>query len=102
MISLDHDTGRSSSLDAPVFTEEEAREFFEERRWPGGPRCVRCRSAVVARLQGESSRAGLLQCLSCRRQFTVKVGTIMEDSRVSLSVWARVFFLLTASTRGMN
>lgn len=51
----------------PNFTEDQAREYFERLRWPDSPGCA------VYRLQGESTRPGLLKCRDCKGQSTVTV-----------------------------
>src|SRR5665213_2042992 len=75
----------------PIWSEDQAREYFESRRWPNGPHCVHCGSTNAYRLQGKSTRPGLLECRDCRQQFTVTVGTVMEDSHLPLSKWAMAF-----------
>jgi transposase-like protein len=86
----------------PNWTEDQAREYFEQRRWPNGPGCVHCGSVNVYRLQGKSTRPGLLECRDCRKQFTVTVGTVMEDSHLPLSTWAKAFHLLVSSKKGFS
>src|SRR2546421_6366919 len=86
----------------PDFTDGEAREFFEARRWPNGPVCPHCGSVDAYRLQGASTRAGLLECRDCRKQFSVTVGTVMEDTHLSLSVWAKAFHYMCSAKKGMS
>lgn len=86
----------------PDFTESQAREFFEARRWPNGPVCPHCGSIDAYRLQGESTRPGLLECRDCRKQFTVTVGTVMEDSHLPLATWAKAFHLVASSKKGIS
>jgi hypothetical protein len=88
----------------PNFTEEQAREYFEARRWPNGPCCIHCGSISVYRVGGTSHRPGLLECREpeCRKQFTVTVQTVMEDSHLPLATWARAFHLLTTSKKGFS
>src|SRR4051812_10544259 len=87
----------------PSFTEEQAREFFESIRWPNGPVCPHCGAHDNAtRLQGQSHRPGLLECRDCRKQFTVTVGSVMEDSHLPLSTWAKAFHLIASSKKGMS
>jgi hypothetical protein len=68
----------------PNFTEDEARAYFEKLRWPNGPACVHCGSVNVYRIGGKSHRPGLFECRDCREQFTVTVGTVMEDTHLPL------------------
>jgi transposase-like protein len=84
------------------FTEDQARDFFEQRRWKGEPCCPHCGSVNVYRLQGAATRPGLLECRDCRKQFTVTVGTVMEDSHLPLATWARAFHFMVSSKKGMS
>ena len=84
------------------FTEEQARDYFERLRWSHGPACVHCGSMEVTRLQGEAHRKGVIECRTCRKQFTVTVGTVMEDSKLSLSTWAKAFHLMCSSKKGIS
>jgi transposase-like protein len=87
--------------------EDKAREFIESLRWPNGPVCPHCESAEVYRLTPKPTskspgRKGLLKCAKCRKQFTVTVGTIFEDSRIPLSKWVIAIHLLCSSKKGMS
>jgi len=84
------------------FTDEQARDYFERLRWPNGPACVHCGSIDVYRLQGKSTRPGLLECRDCRKQFSVTVGSVMEDSHLPLRTWARAFHLICSSKKGIS
>lgn len=86
----------------PNFTESEAREFFEVRRWPNGACCVHCGSINIYLIGGTSHRDGLRECRDCKGHFTVTVGTIMEDSHLPLSTWAKAFHLMASSKKGMS
>ena len=83
-------------------SEEQARAYFESQRWPDGPHCVHCGSVNVYRLQGKSQRPGLLECRDCKKNFTVTVGTVMEDSHLPLATWARAFHLMASSKKGIS
>src|SRR5882672_2935940 len=84
------------------FTDEQAREYFERLRWPNGPICPHCGSQNAYRLQGNSTRPGLLECRDCRKQFSVTVGCVMEDSHLPLRTWARAFHLMCSSKKGIS
>jgi len=84
-----------------AMTEDEARVFLEKVRWPDGPVCV-CGSAEITRIKGKSARPGLMQCRSCHKQFTVTVGTVMEDSRIGLRKWVAAFHLMCGSKKGVS
>lgn len=84
------------------FDEDQARAYFENLRWPNGPGCVHCGSVNVYRLGGKSTRPGLLECRDCREQFTVTLGTIMEDTHLPLATWAKAFHLMCSSKKGIS
>src|SRR4051812_17289564 len=90
----------------PNFTEPEALAYFESLRWENGPVCVHCGSVNVYRLQGDVKRrklaGSLLECRDCREQFSVTIGTVMEDTHLDLSVWAKAFHLMCSSKKGMS
>lgn len=83
-------------------TEDQARAHIEAIRWPNGPGCVHCGSTNVYRLEGKSTRPGLLACRDCRGNFSVTVGTIMEDSHLPLATWVRAFHLMATSKKGIS
>ena len=47
-------------------------------------------------------RGGLKKCAECRKQFTVTVGTVFEDSHVPLNKWLIAVYLLCSSKKGMS
>ena len=52
--------------------------------------------------KGKHVRKGVYKCRACRKQFTVTIGTIMEDSHIPLHKWLIAFHLLCASKKGMS
>lgn len=87
-------------------TEDEARAFIEELRWPNGPICPHCQSTDVYKITPKTAksktRPGLYSCAKCRKQFTVTVGTIFEGSRIPLSKWVVAFYLMNSSKKGIS
>ena len=83
--------------------EEAAYAFIEARIWPNGPVCPKCGSKErIGKLQGKSTRIGIYKCYACRKPFTVKMGTIFEDSHVSMRLWLQAIYLLSASKKGFS
>jgi len=77
-------------------------------RWPNGAACTHCGGADPYRLTvrtktpgKRTARKGLWKCSQCRRQFTVKVGTIFEQSHIPVTKWLLALHLLAASKKGM-
>lgn len=91
-------------INNPIFqNEQDAREHLESVRWPDGPFCPHCGEAeAIRKLEGKSHRPGLYQCRSCRKQFTVTVGTLFERSKIPLHKWLFATYLLTSSKKGMS
>lgn len=84
-------------------TEDAARDYFEQLRWPNGPVCPHCGNAdadriykVTANLE-KKIRAGLYKCAECVQGFTVTVGTVMEDTHLPLQKWLIAFYMMCAS-----
>ncbi len=96
------------SILSPHFhTPEAAVEYLEGLRWAAGrvcPHCGVCDSAEREhyRVQRKDSKRKLWKCFSCRKQFTVTVGTIFEDSHIPLHKWLLAFYLLCSSKKGMS
>ena len=84
-------------------TEQAAREYFEQLRWPSGPFCPHCGNADTARIyrvtpnQERKIRTGLYKCAECQQGFTVTVGTVMEDTHIPLNKWLIAFYIMCAS-----
>jgi len=93
-----------SVLDEKRFHDEKAAyEWVEAHVWPDGRICPHCGTVGdSAALQGKSTRVGVYKCYSCRKPFTVKVGTIFEASHIKLHVWLQAMFLLCGSKKGMS
>lgn len=101
------DTLNLSAVAKYFSDEDSAREFLENKRWPNGTICPHCKStgAYILTPKAESAkpgRKGLWKCKACRKQFTVTVGTIFEDSRIPLSKWLLAIHLLSSSKKGMS
>src|SRR5260370_33157493 len=87
-----------------ALTEDQARAYLEKIRWPNGPVCPHCGGKESVRLQGKSTRPGLLKCnvKECRKQFTVTIGSIFEDSHISCRQWIIAFHLMVSSKKGVS
>lgn len=94
----------ASVLSSPHFhSEEAAYAYVEARLWPRGPVCPHCKAnGRIGKLQGKSTRIGLYKCYGCRKPFTVKIGTIFEDSHCPLRFWLQAIHLMAASKKGIS
>src|SRR5690349_1485908 len=81
--------------------EATAAEFMERQRWGNEPSCPRCGDTdvykMVDRETGERSSRYLWRCRGCKKQYTVRVGTIMEDSAIPLRHWCYAFWAACSS-----
>ncbi len=80
--------------------------FVEAELCADGPVCPHCgdvaRISVIKPNPEKKIRNGLKYCGQCRRQFTVKVGTIFEDSHLPMTKWLQAIYLMTASKKGIS
>jgi transposase-like protein len=84
-------------------TEASAYAWVEARVWPNGSICPHCGgSDRISKMKGKSTRIGAYKCYQCRKQFTVKVGTVFEDSHVPMHLWLQAMFLLCSSKKGIS
>jgi transposase-like protein len=94
----------NSILSAKVLQNEAAAiAWVEARVWPEGPVCRHCGGFDrIGKMGGKATRIGLWKCYQCRKQFTVKVGTVFEDSHVPMNLWLQAMFLLCSSKKGIS
>lgn len=104
-------------FNAPHFHDEAAAfAHVEKILWPNGPFCLHCGNAngerIVA-LKGIRTKAskknpegavrhGLYRCKDCRGQFTVRLGTIFEETHLALHLWLQVIHMMGASKKGIS
>jgi len=93
-----------SVLNAPHFHDEAAAlAYVEARMWPKGPVCPHCGGMErISKMGGKSTRVGTYKCYECRAPFTVKIGTIFEDSHVAMYLWLQAIMLVAASKKGIS
>jgi transposase-like protein len=80
--------------------ENAARAWFEAARWPNGPICPKCKGAK----HYATKKVGVYRCAAstCRKDFTVMTGTVMERSHAKLTQWAMAFYLAASSKKGFS
>jgi transposase-like protein len=93
-----------SIFSAPHFNDEAAAyAFVEARIWKDGRVCPHC--GVIDRsgaLKGKTDRIGSYKCYACRKKFSVKIGTIFEDSHIAMRDWLVAIHLLCSSKKGVS
>jgi transposase-like protein len=90
---------------AHFHNEEAAFAYVEAHLWPEGPVCPHCGNCDgkrIGRLTGRTSRPGLRKCYACRKTFTVRIGSIFEDSHFPLHLWLQAIQLINASKKGIS
>src|SRR5712692_5770534 len=90
---------------AAFHSEPQAFEYLEKTLWPDGSICPHCGSIDKAtKLQGNATRIGVWKCneKECRKQFTVKVGTVFEHGRIPLQKMLQAVYLLCCSKKGCS
>lgn len=80
-------------------SEEKYVQYLAELRWNGKPQCPYCEHDKVYELKGKYPR---WKCAACREQFSVRVGTIFEDSHLPLRKWFFAMYLATAHKKGIS
>ena len=83
-----------------IFSDEKtAQKWFEEQRWPQGPYCPQC---VTFNVQSNAKhKTQTHRCRECKKSpfFSVRKGTVMESSNLSLQVWAIAIYLFTTGIK---
>src|SRR6185437_9757976 len=96
----------ASVLSDPRFHNEDAAyAYVEARLWPEGPTCPHCGNfdqKRIGRLQGKTTLIGLRKCYECKKPFTVKVGTIFEDSHAPMHLWLQAIHMMVSSKKGIS
>src|SRR5438046_10738817 len=78
---------------------ETCHEFLTEMRWPEGVSCPRCGSTDISNLMLPRR---IWNCRGCKKQFSVKVGTIFEDSPLGLEKWLPATWLIVNAKNGIS
>lgn len=96
-----------SVLSKPYFHDEQAAfTFVEGIIWANGPVCPHCggvdRITAIKPNPEKRVRYGLKKCGQCKGQFTVRMGTIFEESKLPLTKWLQAIFLMCSSKKGVS
>lgn len=93
--------------DLPVACADEAAAvaFMETRRWGDSPACPCCGSVAVYQMKdsktGERQANFRWRCRDCKQQYTVRTGTVFEESRIPLRHWCFAFWRSATSKKGV-
>jgi len=96
-----------SVLSRPEFHDEaKAFDHLERIIWNGEPVCPHCGcTARITKVKANVEkriRLGLWRCGDCKKQFTVKVGTVFEHARIPLNKMLQAVYLMTSSKKGVS
>ncbi len=73
-------------------------EAVSKAKWQNGPECPKCESKRLSFVRTRKTWT----CLDCRKQFSVKVRTIFEDSPIGLDKWLTAMWMLTNCKNGVS
>lgn len=94
-----------NALRSATANETAAVEFLEAQRFGDAPACPRCGAVEVYKMQGvDGSRNAdyRWRCRGCKKMFSVRTGTIFEESRLPLRIWVYAFWRACASKKGVS
>ena len=80
--------------------DETAERYFIKERWGDRIGCPKCGSVNV--LTGAKHNTMPYRCRDCRKRFSVRVGTVMEGSKLGYQTWALAIYILTTSLKGVS
>ena len=82
--------------------DETARDWFERVRWPNGPRCPHCGWDDIQ--SGAAHKTMPYRCRrrECRKRFSVRIGSAMEESLIGYQAWAIAIFLFSTNLKGVS
>ncbi len=78
--------------------EQTAVEYYEQIRWGGDPVCPHCGTKHPYK----TNRGYKCRNKDCHKKFTVRVGTIFENSKIPFRVWFAAIYLATTSKKGIS
>ena len=79
-----------------------AEQWFEKLRWPNGPKCPHCGSSNVQ--AGIKHPRMTHRCRECpkRPMFTLRMGTVMEGTKLGYQTWAIAIYLISTNIKGIS
>ena len=84
-----------------MFPDDAAAErWFVKTRWPEGIHCPCCGSLNIQ--ERETRKPQPYRCRDCRKDFSVKLGTLMEGSKLGFQTWAMAIYLMMTGIKGTS
>jgi len=80
-------------------TEEKCSQYISLKRWGNKPICPHCGKDEKVYIFSDNI---YFKCGICRKKFTVRVGTIFEDSKIPLTKWFAAIYLFSCRSKGVS
>lgn len=93
------------ALQRATVSEKAAVEFMEQQRWGDAPACPRCGAAEVYKMtstDGARNKDYRWRCRGCKTMFTVRTGTIFEETRLPMRIWVYAMWKAASSKKGIS
>ena len=78
--------------------EQTAIDYLTAQRWPDGVVCPRCNSNRTSPIKNRNRH----NCNACRKQFSVRTGSIFENSKVPLRKWIYAMYVFQTARKGIS
>lgn len=78
--------------------EQSCIAHFTAIKWVNGAHCPNCGSVKIYHFSDNRTH----KCGDCRKKFSIRVGTIFEDSKISLQKWFMAIYLATSHKKGIS
>lgn len=78
--------------------DQSCRKYLESQRWNDKPICPHCQNDSVYKFADGKH----YKCKSCRRKFTVLIGTVFEDTHIALRKWFIAIYIFTSHKKGIS
>ena len=80
--------------------DETAEQWFAYQRWGDQPKCPHCGSTNV--LSGTKHPSMPYHCRDCRKRFSVRVNSVMQDTKLGYRIWAISIYILNTGIKGVS
>lgn len=87
-----------SDTPSPVDDEQAAIDYLTEQRWPDRVICPRCNSDYTSPIKNRNSH----NCNTCRKQFSVRTGSVLENSKIPLRKWIYAIYVFQNAHKGIS
>lgn len=78
----------------------EVTKYLVKRRWPDGRFCPHCGSVRTVDVKGQKPMP--YRCQDCREHFSIRTGTVLAESKISLQKWFFAIYLMTTARKGIS